>query len=245
MSVEFANSDQSLQSAVQSAVPPAEASDREHALPAASPTSENILSIAAPTTPPATDDETAAAGGAAVAVIAPGQSGQVVAAIISQPSIPPAGPQPGAPSPVGDDGLPAPLASPSPSADAPESQSVIPLSVISAAEVAPRAYVPRPKPAIVPERCDAGWRTAGVLVERVAAGYYITVQQPPPRGPNRIYVTPSAIDKLIGLATGQVFDVGRLWKALCDIPLERPLPNRILEEELKQLLAAFANEIRR
>ena len=207
-----------------------------------------FANIAAPTTSPATDDETAAAGGAAVAVIAPGQSGQVVAAIISQPSppsLPPAGTQPGAVSPAGDDTLPAASASPFLADSAAESHSVIPLSVISAAEVAPRAYVPRPKPAIVPERTGGGWRTAGVLIERVAAGYYITVQQPPPRGPNRIYVTPSAIDKLIGLATGQVFDVGRLWKALCDIPLERPLPNRILEEELKQLLAAFANEIRR
>ena len=192
------------------------------------------VSLEAPASP---DEDTAAAGGAVAAFIGTGSAnGQGVVAIIHSTA-----------QVVDADTLDAP------SSDSPDGppdaafndRPIIPLSVLSPAEITPRPYVPKPKPPIVPERFETGWRTTGVLIERATGGYYITVQQAPPRGPNRIYVKPAALDKIIALATGPIFETGKIWKALCDIPLERPLPSRQLEEELKLLLCAFANEIRR
>jgi hypothetical protein len=113
----------------------------------------------------------------------------------------------------------------------------IPASVI--------APVPRPKPVIVAERVEDGWRTEHVLVDRSddEQGYYVTCI-PAGRAPFSVYASHPVFDGLIALATANVVEPGRLWKALSDIPLERPLPSRALEEELRVLLTTFANELR-
>ena len=36
---------------------------------------------------------------------------------------------------------------------------------------------------------------------------------------------------------------GPLWRLICAIPMERPLPNRSLEEELRLLLTTYAEDL--
>src|SRR5262245_55152682 len=97
----------------------------------------------------------------------------------------------------------------------------------------PPPPTPKPKPPIRPERVlgasgDTSWRTDAILVERAAPRAFFITISPAQRPPQRIYVHDQAFDQLLHLATAPSWDTGRLWRALCDIPLERPLPNRRL-----------------
>jgi len=110
--------------------------------------------------------------------------------------------------------------------------------------VTPPSYVPRPKVPIHPERADDGtYRTQGVVIER-GPGRSVFVLVHPPVGPShRIYVHDHSFDRLLTLATQSLWEPGKLWSTLCDIPLERPLPSRRLEEELRALLVTFGAEL--
>src|SRR5205807_4532231 len=69
----------------------------------------------------------------------------------------------------------------------------IPLSVISTPPIAPRP-APRPRPPIVPERTETGYRTACVILDRPSAGScYLTIH-PEKRPPQTIYLTAQALD---------------------------------------------------
>jgi hypothetical protein len=141
-----------------------------------------------------------------------------------------------------DDGLPpdaATLSGPIGEGARQDAPSVIPPSMV----VSPPPP-PRPKPVIIAERVEDGWRTDHVLVDCAEdeRGFYVTVI-PQSRGPLEIYLSPAALDGLIAIAASGA-ESGKLWRALSDIPLERPLPSRALEEELRVLLTTFANELR-
>ena len=103
---------------------------------------------------------------------------------------------------------------------------------------------PKPKPIITPERTEKGFRTAGISIDR-GAGHsaYVSIR-PVQGGAQTIYVCAPALKTLLDLAAAPGAEPGKLWKALCDIPIERPLPNRHLEEELRVLLTRFASELR-
>ncbi|MSP60308.1 MAG: hypothetical protein EXR72_08200 [Myxococcales bacterium] len=115
------------------------------------------------------------------------------------------------------------------------------LSVPGVPGVIPAVALPRPKPVIIPERDgDDGYRTPSLHLRRVAAGFYLTVTSEPGKS-QVIHITPSQVDRLGGLLDAAP---GRLWNKLCEIPLERPLPSRALEEELRVMLTRFAGELR-
>jgi hypothetical protein len=130
----------------------------------------------------------------------------------------------------------------------PPADDAMPLPVplpVAPAPPPPVVIAPRPRPPIVPERMEDGFRTERVLIDFAEdeQGWYVTIV-PNDRHPHIIYCAQSAMNHLVHLATSGS-DPGRLWNALCDIPLERPLPSRHLEEELRALLTAFGNEVRR
>lgn len=118
-----------------------------------------------------------------------------------------------------------------------------PMPDVPPIESLPRPYVPRPKPVIIPERTARGFGTAHVEIERAAArAFYITIK-PADRPPQRVYLAPGILDGLIDLCASPALEPGLLWRRFCDIPLERPLPNRALEEELRILLTTFGPEL--
>jgi hypothetical protein len=128
----------------------------------------------------------------------------------------------------------APLAGHAPLA--PGATGIVPPSVVTPP--------PRPRPPIVPERVEDGYRTERVLIDRdeEEKGWYVTIV-PAMGNPQVIYCAQAAVDHMVAIARSGI-ESGRLWRALSDIPLERPLPSRQLEEELKALLTAFGNELR-
>jgi len=135
----------------------------------------------------------------------------------------------------------APLPPPGPIASSSIASPPVPSPSIPPSVVAP---LPKPKPPILAERVEDGWRTERVLIDRAEdeKGFYVTLV-PPTRNPLSIYVSQAALDGMIAIATSGA-EPGKLWKALADIPLERPLPSRSLEEELRVILTSFANELR-
>src|SRR5437868_6388709 len=92
---------------------------------------------------------------------------------------------------VHEGGAPSPILAVGPAA--------LPASGIPASVMAPP---PKPKPVIVAERVEDGWRTDRVLLDRAedGNGYYVTVI-PDTRGPLEIYVCRSALDGMIAIAT--------------------------------------------
>lgn len=142
------------------------------------------------------------------------------------------------------------LAGPAPEAPPPAPAAALPavVPILDGApplEALPRPYVPKPKPVIIPERTERGCRTAHVEIERAAArAFYITIK-PAERPPQRVYLAPGVLDGLLDLVAAPSLEPGQLWRRFCGIPLERPLPNRALEEELRLLLTSFAADLRR
>ena len=57
-----------------------------------------------------------------------------------------------------------------------------------------------------------------------------------------IYVAAAALRQLVALATSPQLDPGTLWRRFSAIPLERPLPSRLLDEELRVALTAHATD---
>lgn len=55
-----------------------------------------------------------------------------------------------------------------------------------------------------------------------------------------IYLNAASLRRLAAIALSPEHDAGSLWRKLCDIPLDRPLPSRQLEEELRVLLQAYS-----
>jgi len=102
---------------------------------------------------------------------------------------------------------------------------------------------PKPKPVIVPERMPDGWRTNNLELKagEGTGGFYLFFASQDAK-PHKIHLTPSQLEGLIGLLESAP---GLLWRKLSDIPLERPLPSRSLEEELRVLLTTFGGELRR
>jgi hypothetical protein len=62
------------------------------------------------------------------------------------------------------------------------------------------------------------------------------------RGQQRVYLSGPQLRKLQTIATSPQLEPGVLWRVLSDIPLERPLPSRSLEEELRLLLIAYTTD---
>lgn len=123
------------------------------------------------------------------------------------------------------------------------SVAVIPPAATAFIEALPRPYVPKPRPVIIPERTERGFATAHVAIERAAArAFYITIK-PADRPSQRVYLAPGILDGLLDLCASPALEPGVLWRRFCDIPLERPLPNRALEEELRMLLTTFSGEL--
>jgi hypothetical protein len=100
--------------------------------------------------------------------------------------------------------------------------------------------VPKPKPIIIPERVDDGWRTPSLHMRRASAGLYLTLH-PGAVGAQVIHLTFTQLESLTRLLEAEQ---GVLWRKLAEIPLERPLPNRALEEELRVMLRSFGFEMR-
>jgi hypothetical protein len=98
-----------------------------------------------------------------------------------------------------------------------------------------------PKPPIIPERTDDGWRTAGLHLRRAPGnGFYIEIDHPTD-GHHRVHLTGLQSESLLALIEAPA---GALWKRLSEIPLERLLPSRQLDEELRVMLRTFAAEVR-
>ncbi len=102
---------------------------------------------------------------------------------------------------------------------------------------------PKPKPVIIPERYAEGWKTNNLQLRAVGghSGFYLNFVDQNGHA-HTIHLTPAQLDGLVGLTES---GPGLLWRKLSDIPLERPLPSRALEEELRVLLTTFGNELRR
>ena len=106
--------------------------------------------------------------------------------------------------------------------------------------IAPPPHVPRPKPVLVTERLADGWGTNSLRLERRPGGLFLTARHP--AGADlHVHLTAHHVEQLLQLCRA---DAGLLWRALSAIPLERPLPSRALEDELRLLLTTFAGEIR-
>jgi hypothetical protein len=106
----------------------------------------------------------------------------------------------------------------------------------------PIAPLPKPKPVVIAERAGEGaWRTGALELKRANDGHYLSLGGGAKH--QVIHHTPNNLEQLLGLAQSD-HPAGMLWKRLSDIPLERPLPSRQLEEELRVLLNTFANELR-
>jgi hypothetical protein len=104
----------------------------------------------------------------------------------------------------------------------------------------PLLPIPKPKPVIIPERVDDGWRTANLHLKSASGSYYLTVKAANGKV-QVIHLTSSQLDSLLQLVDSAP---GLLWKKLSAIPLERPLPSRALEEELRVMLTTFGPELR-
>ncbi len=111
--------------------------------------------------------------------------------------------------------------------------------------VEPLLVLPRPRPVIIPERLPdgGGFCTNSLRLTSAGGGFYLgftdvnglTV---------RIHLVRHQLERLVSFALGPEGDMsGQLWRRLSEIPLERPLPNRALEEELRVLLRTFAVEL--
>lgn len=106
----------------------------------------------------------------------------------------------------------------------------------------PLPVPPKPKPVVIAERAGEGaWRTGALELRRSNDGHYITLGGGAKR--QVIHLTATNLEQLLELAQSD-HPAGALWRRLSDIPLERPLPSRQLEEELRVLLNTFANELR-
>lgn len=142
-----------------------------------------------------------------------------------------------------------------PTAEALAPEALGPAAALAAVPFVPLAPLPpppqpKPKPPIRPERlvADSGevsYRTDGIRIERAQGRAFFVCITPPQGAAQRIYVHAHAFEQLLRLSEGPVWETGRLWKALCEIPLDRPLPSRRLEEELRALLTTFAGELSR
>ena len=108
-------------------------------------------------------------------------------------------------------------------------------------EFATVAPPPKPKPIITPARFEDGWRTASIELRRGSGGLLLTARHP--MG-NVVVIRLSAGDFARLLRELSTHDGGQLWKLVSSIPIERPLPSRALDEELRALLLAFEAELR-
>lgn len=127
-----------------------------------------------------------------------------------------------------------------PGTPAPMSAEVGPAVPIGVPVIAPM-IVPKPKPIIVPERVEDGWKTPSLHLKRAAGGFYLTLHATQGTSSQVIHLTSSQLERLMRLVDG---DQGVLWRKLSEIPLERPMPSRALEDELRCLLRTFGPELR-
>lgn len=122
-----------------------------------------------------------------------------------------------------------------------------PIGRFGTADDAPR--VPRPKPPIRPERAATdeheGWRTDGLHLRRANRDAYYLSISPAQGAPQTLFLRREQLARLAELTASPTLEPGHLWRLLSDIPMERPLPSRRLDAELRALLATFALEILR
>lgn len=116
----------------------------------------------------------------------------------------------------------------------------------------PVPYAPRPKPPIRPIRVDRaatdegeGWRTEGLYLRHAGRDAYYLTLSPAQGEPCTVFLRREHLARLTELAASPTLEPGHLWRLLSDIPLERPLPSRRLDAELRALLSTFAFEILR
>ena len=145
-----------------------------------------------------------------------------------------------------DDELPA---TPEPSAAPAAAGGTMPLPSVPPEPVAAPAPVPEyhppvraPRPPIIAQRTSdgSGWRTANLTLHRGPSGgdMYLDIQQG--GRTQSIYLNAASLRRLAAIAVSPEHEPGYLWRKLSDIPLDRPLPSRQLEEELRILFQAYS-----
>jgi hypothetical protein len=99
-----------------------------------------------------------------------------------------------------------------------------------------------PRPPVIAQRSNDGsaWHTANLTLRRGSSGsdMYVDIQQA--GRVQSIYLNAASLRRLAAIALLPENEPGYLWRKLCDIPLDRPLPSRQLEEELRVLLQAYS-----
>ena len=124
-----------------------------------------------------------------------------------------------------------------PLAPAPSAPVVPPAAVLE-----PRPPIRPPRPPIVAQRSSDGssWHTTNLVLRRGPSGgdMYLDIHQ---EGRTQsIYLNAASLRRLAALALAPEQEPGYLWRKLCEIPLDRPLPSRQLDEELRILLQAYS-----
>ncbi len=116
-----------------------------------------------------------------------------------------------------------------------------PAHPVPAIVAAPILAPPKPKPVIVPERTEDGWRTPSLLLRRAGGGFFLALHPDRGEAAQVVHLTFHQLERLLRLIDAEQ---GLLWRKLSEIPLERPLPSRAMEEELRVLFRAFGHELR-
>jgi hypothetical protein len=98
-----------------------------------------------------------------------------------------------------------------------------------------------PRPPIIAQRSSDGtsWHTASLTLRRgsVAGDMYLDFQQA--GRTHSIYLNAANLRRLAALAVLPEHEPGHLWRKLSELPLDRPLPSRQFDEELRVLLQAY------
>lgn len=140
-------------------------------------------------------------------------------------------------------------AAPEPVAAPAAAGGTMPLPPVPSEPVATPVPVPEYHPPVRAPRLPAtaqrtsdgsGWRTANLALRRGPSGgdMYLDVQQSGRL--QSIYLNTAGLRRLVAIALSPEHDTGYLWRKLSEIPLDRPLPSRQLEEELRVLLQAYS-----
>ena len=131
--------------------------------------------------------------------------------------------------------------------DAPPDLSFVPTPDADLEPHSDAPPLPPPRLPIRPERLaeEGGWRPDSLHLRRQGhQAFYLTAV--PAQGPSQtLFLAREALARLVELAASPTLESGQLWAALANIPLERPLPSRRLDAELRALLTTFALELLR
>ena len=117
------------------------------------------------------------------------------------------------------------------------------------APAVPAVPVRPPRPPVIPQRLEDGhgWRTPGLVLrtsESSGSAYLDILHEGHEGRAQTVYLPVAELRKLIAVATAAHLDPGVLWKKLSAIPIERPLPSRALDEELRVILLAHCGRPR-